>query len=194
MAKIVSRISLLPFSVTELKLFLRVTHDDEDAYLLQLIKSARQFVEMMTNETMTQATYLEYFDWDGSEYLHPRILNPSSITNVEYLNASKTWVDLVESPFELTPGSEPPSFRLISTDKEDNDANFWTFMTSPSENDPPNLRVTYVAGAATVAEIPEHFIDVAYNYCGYFYENRQAANTPKFLIEHATINRKKHDI
>lgn len=191
MAKLTSRISLLPISLIEIKIFLRVTHSDEDAFLVQLVKSARNFVEMMTNEAVTEATYLEYFNWDGESLICPQMLNVSAITLVEYLNSSEVWTT-VTSPFEIWPGSEPPYFRLISDEEADNNALFWAFLTDPQGD--PNLRITYKAGAATIDAVSEHFIDVMYNYCGFFYENRQAAAAPKFLIEHATLNRKKSDI
>lgn len=189
MATLTSRISLLPFTLTELKLFLRVTQDEEDAFLMQMIKNARAFVEMHTREAVTEATYLEYFTWDGSNYVCPEILNVKSITTVEYLNSSDVWTT-VTSPFEFYPGAVPPFFRLISDEEADNDADFWTFYNDLSDG--PNLRITYKAGPALAEDITNHFIEVAYNYCGFFYENRQAGATPQFLIEHATMNRKRH--
>jgi hypothetical protein len=187
MATITSRISLLPITLVELKLFLRVTHTDEDAFLTQMIKNARAFIEMLTNEAVTEATYLEYFDWDSELTIHPRILNVHTITLFEYLNSDKVWTT-VTSPFEFYPGENPPYFRIISELEEDNNAGFWAFASAPTDG--PNIRMTYKAGAPTADVITPHFIDVAYNYCGFFYENRQAMAIPQFLIEHAMINRK----
>lgn len=192
MVRIVSRQPFLPFSLSALKTFLRVTQDDEDDYLLQLMKNGRAFVELMTSEAVTEATYEEYFDWNGTEYINPKILNVSSITGVSFLDADGAWNDMVEVPFEIYPGSDPIKFRMISTEEEDNDADFWAFLTDPT--DAPNLKITYKAGAATSADVTEHFIDIIYNYCGFFYENRQAAATPKFLFDHVGMNRKKYDI
>jgi len=195
---LVSRENILPFTLSDLKLFLRVTHNDEDAFLTRLIQNARNYIELATGEAITEATYLELFQLTSDDLnLMPSRVNAKQVTLVEYLNASSVWTTIAGA-FGLKVGAVPAVFEFIpktSDELSELDEDFQTFFAdlSPLSSDSAfNIRVTYKAGAVSVDEIEGHIVETAYQYCGFYYENRQAMADPDFLIKNATFNRKVH--
>jgi uncharacterized phiE125 gp8 family phage protein len=83
-----------PVSLAEAKLHCRIDHDDEDAYVLGLIRAAREMIETWTHRAMVTQTW----DQKGDAFPCGAIVLPiapvSAVTSITYLDtagAMQTW-------------------------------------------------------------------------------------------------------
>lgn len=206
MAELVSRIDLLPIPLSTMKEFLRVTHNEEDAFITDLIRDARGFVEVVSGEAVTEATYLQYFSTQGTSFL-AHIRNAKEIIEVEYFNGTE-WealsglyrlrVDYVPATFELDLDSEIESGSSSSVEAGIYDL-FSFLLGGLSEQGvrevragQRNFRIRYKAGKAEGEQIDGLLRRVIFLYCGFFYEHRQAMEAPKYLFDFLSVDRKHH--
>jgi uncharacterized phiE125 gp8 family phage protein len=87
---------LEPIDLDSAKEHLRVTNNDEDSYILDVISAARAYVENEIGETLHSATYNYYmdeFESDDIELPRPPL---QSVTHVKYYDSDNTLQTLVE--------------------------------------------------------------------------------------------------
>jgi len=159
--KITSGPATEPITLAEAKLQLKVTGTDEDALITELIKSAREMVEDIVGRQLMTATYELYLDAfpSGVISLKPPV---QSISKVEYiasdgsvygtLAAGEYQYDLVSEPVRLMPAYD----------------HSW-----PSTKAVPNaVKVTFVAGYTSAANVPVKFINAMKQFIQFMYYNR----------------------
>jgi hypothetical protein len=206
MAELVSRLDFLPIPLSTMKEFLRVTHSKEDAFLTDLIRDARNFVEVVSGEAVTEATFLQYFSASESSFLAD-IRNAKELLMVEFFNGT-SWedvtglyrlkVDHVPATFEVDVDCDPTETSTYQIESGIND--LFAFLLGGLSNDEVvairsgkrNFRIRYKAGKAQNEEIDGLFRRVMFLYCGFFYEHRQAMEAPKYLFDFLSIDRKYH--
>lgn len=167
-----------PVTLERIKWHNRVGFDDDDQLLLMYMGAARQYVEMRTGLCLMPQTWLLVLDrWPRQDRMEfwpvaaplGAILLPrypvQSITSVIYTDsdgaphtvASNTYVtDLVARPPRIAPataGGNWPSISLYPVGA---------------------IQVKFVAGYATVAQIPPVAIQAISLMVGHWYENREA--------------------
>lgn len=155
-----------PLTIQEAKQHLRVTHDDEDSYILSLIKMARRYCEQVQGRaylTQTQVLQLDEFPILSDvpiELPNPPLISITSIAYVDSAGDTQTWsssyytVDIRHEPGRVYPG--------------------YTY-TYPSVRDQRNaVTITYTAGYGTnPASVPQEYRHAMLLMLAHWYEYRQ---------------------
>jgi len=167
-----------PLTKDEAKDNLHVVHDADDARIRALIIAAREYVEVWTGRSLVTQTItlkLDYFPGYEDDYTIRLPRGPvSALTSVAYydtLNVSQT---LSSSLYETALTSEPARIRPITTTT-------WPLTYDRLEA----ITVTYAAGYATPAAVPERIKQAMYLLVNHWYLNREpvAAGTISTDIE-----------
>jgi len=146
-----------PITVTQAKVFLKVTNTAEDALILNMIKAATKYLEDYTNRSFVTQTW-EYYADEFPEEIELYFGSVASITHVKYYNDAGVLTaftnfqsDLVSNPARLTPSPDYtwPSVQLSRVNA---------------------VVVEYITGAAAV---DSRVIDAIYLLLGHIYANRQ---------------------
>lgn len=148
-------------TLDEAKAHCRVDFDQDDAYLLSLIKVAQAMVEKLTWRKLITSTWKTHYDEFPCVIQLP-LGNIQSITAIEYvddagasqtLSSSLYQTDLIKQPARISPAYN-----------ED-----W-----PSTRDQMNaVSVEYVAGYGSASAVPEALKHAALLLIGHYYENRE---------------------
>jgi len=175
-----------PVSVEELKMHLRVTHAEDDAYIREAATAAREWCERYTGQQFIAATYTLKMDEFpcGPIYLPRPPL--SSVTSVSYVDSDGDSQTLATSKYDV---DDSDGERVGSIAEAYNE--YW-----PSTRDEVNsVTVVYVAGYGTgPSDVPSgirHAIklivtDMYYNRCGcdVSAEKTAAANLIQSYVNH----------
>lgn len=86
-----------PLSVEAAKLYLRVTHDEEDGLIQELISSARQLVEELTGRSLVAHRWVYHQRAWRAWWWLPRAAPLEAIESAQY------W-DLADAPHPMVPG------------------------------------------------------------------------------------------
>ncbi len=175
--KITTEPAYEPITLSEMKVHLAVTNDDQDAYIRDLSLAARQYVERWTERQLVEATYQYTLDrfptsgvnWGGvTEY---RILLPRSplkktggIVSISYIDSDGAPQTLAGSVYEADANVEPPVARLAYGQSWPN--------TRYQKN---AVTVNFIAGYASPAEIPQPLKSAIRLLVAHWFENREAA-------------------
>ena len=157
--QIVSVSSSEPVSLNRAKEHFRVTHDDDDDYIRDLIRAARERAETFCGRSFVERTITALF----TAFEYEIELDPEPIievTKVEIKNASDTWVQLATNEYKI---------ELLPT--------LW-FDVMPSgikattgrEN---VLRVTYKTGYTTTNPVPHTVKQAILMIARTLYDNRE---------------------
>lgn len=153
-----------PVSLSEMRLHLRVDHDDEDALIQALITAARQHAETVTRRQLVTATWELREDAFPSGPEWPLPLPPlQSVASVKYLgedgteqtfDASNYVVDTASEPgrIVLKPGASWPSGPLYPAGA---------------------ARVRFVAGYGGASAVPEPIKAAIKLIVAHLYEHRE---------------------
>lgn len=157
-----------PLTLDEVKMFLNLTSNDDDAMLEIFIKSAREWAEKVTGRALLSQTVVQYWDcfpakvWP-SDMVWTLDINPvTSVTSIQYkdtngatqtLNATNYTADTVSQPARIFPTED---------------------VSYPDLGEYPNaVFVTYVAGYATTAAVPAALKTAMLQKIAFLYENRE---------------------
>lgn len=154
-----------PFSVADLKIFLRVSHDDEDALLTDLIVQAREDVERFTGQQLITATWvmrLDGFPSDGSPIKLPK--SPVQSATIEYIDLDGVTQTLAPAVYDVD--IYRVNARIVLAYNQS-----WPSVRS----DINSVIITYVSGYGAAAEdVPQTFKGAMRLLIGHWYENREA--------------------
>jgi uncharacterized phiE125 gp8 family phage protein len=167
-----------PVSLTEAKAHLRVLHTAEDTLIGTLITAARQRAEAYLGRALiTQTRELTLDRWptalmDG----HEDIVLPgglvTSVTSVKYTNTDGTEATWAGANYVLDTLREPGRITRAYG------------ISWPALRPGPNgVRVRYVVGAATAADVPALIKAGVLLYLGHLYANREAVVTGSITTE-----------
>jgi len=171
-----------PVSLSEVKAWARVTHDDENDIFTSCIKTATDLVEGATNRALMNQTLvqsLDYIDdlpWPvGKEELFLDRPPLSSVTSVTYVsNDDGTTVTIAPSLYRVQ--ATVGSLAKGSLFREDDAASV------PVKRGPGVVKVTYVAGyGATAADVPEALRNAVRTVAVNIYDNMGAVTDPSMV-------------
>lgn len=149
-----------PVSTVTAKAHLRVTDTSEDALIDIYTKAARQWVEEYTGHILSPRSFVERFDAWGS-YLTLYRRPVTAITSIAYDSADDDQTAFTD--FEWSLGQYPLLVYPVSS--------------FPSLRTNGYITVTYTAGYATAAEVPDALIQAILLLLGHFYTTRAAVGT-----------------
>jgi len=161
----------LPVTIARAKEHLRVTHDNDDAYILDLIKAATDLAELFQQRTyiQRQRTHkLAQFPCEGNGHWignsmaivlpYPPLIGVGSIQYVDENGAVQT---LAPAKYQVDTYAEPG--KVVPAYEES-----W-----PATRDVPNaVTVIYTAGYGTADDAPTEVKQAILLIVGHFYENR----------------------
>lgn len=157
-----------PLTLTEAKLFLRVTHSSEDALITGLITAARIHCETRTRrafitQTVTQS-FAELFA-DGAPMLLARA-PVASISSVTYVDSDGTTQTLSSDAYRLITTSGPTAGRATLEATDD-----YSAPTLDGTRAYP-VTVTTVCGYGSASSVPAGIKSAMYLLIGDLYEQR----------------------
>ncbi len=162
--------------LNDVKPHLRLYHSEEDAYLAGRIRAARQHVEWVLTKRalITQTLELTLRRWPDSGVI--RLPQPplQSVTHIKYIDSSNTE--------HIIEGGDLANY-IIDTDSEPGEITPLTSWPSVTLRKTAAIKVRYVAGYASAADIPEPLIQGLLMLVGHFYENREIAVVGTSVIE-----------
>lgn len=157
-----------PLTVQEVKDFLKVTGNDDDALIEIMIKAAREWAEKTTGRSWLSQTVKQYWDkWPtdiAKSYGEWELgANPvSSVTSIQYIDedgATQTWATT-----NYTADTKSVPARIFPTED----------VTYPDLGQYPNAVIcTYVVGASAPANVPATVKVGMLNKIAFWYENRE---------------------
>lgn len=156
-----------PFTVADVKDYLRVTGDDDNAYIRDLIETARRKVETDTQRTLIEKTLKLYFNSFPAER-EIRLPAPPviSVTSITYKDEDGAGQTLPVSDYSVDSAKSPGRVVLA------NDA-YWP-TTDRSVN---NVVVTYKVGfGTTAAAVPREIKQAMLFLVGHWYANRESVS------------------
>lgn len=158
-----SETSLLATTVESVKQHLRVTHNDDDAYINLLIMAATAQVEVATNRQLINATYAYKIDDFPREIELPK--PPlSSVTSIAYIDTDGVSQTVSSSDYVVYTTGVVGRIGLAY-------GSIWPI----ARNIPEAVTVTYVAGyGATPASVPASIKQAINLLVGHWYTNREA--------------------
>jgi uncharacterized phiE125 gp8 family phage protein len=167
-----------PVTLAEIKAHCRVTHNDDDTYLLGLVGACREYAETLTRRSFVSTTWRHTLDsWPSSRTgnfgstLDAMSLPRSpvaSVTSITYLDTAEVSRTLAATVYELSLSSEPSIIRLRYGQS-------WPSVLSH----PEAITVTFVAGyGASATAVPETLKAAIKLHVAYLYETREAGVAP----------------
>lgn len=150
-----------PLTLEEVKAALRVTSDDEDAYIGALLAAATRYVETATARQLVTATWTM-----GMDCFHPTITVPKpplqSVSSITYVDTSGTTQTLSASLYQVDTASLPG--RIIPAYGES-----W-----PSTREVlAAVTVVFLAGYGGASAVPDELKLAIRMLVGHWFENRE---------------------
>lgn len=159
-------------SLADAKKHLRIDDDitDDDPYVERLINAAWQFIERRSGIVLLDTQFALYLDtWPDSALIYLKKKPVTEISKVEYYatDTATDYTELASTKYQTDVITEPARVYI-----ED----------SPSLGDKLNaVKVTFKAGYASAATIPENIIKAMEILMGHLYENRQEEITGRTI-------------
>lgn len=150
-----------PLTLQETKDHLRVDHNDEDALISELIKSARQYVEGLTRRPLITQSWTYYAD--DFDYDIELKANLQSVTSINYidtdgnsqlLDAANYSVDTVADV-----GVVYPAYGLA-----------WPYARCVNNS----VAIEFIAGYGVADDVPAPIKQAMLLLIGHFYQNRES--------------------
>ena len=154
-------------ATSDAKLWMRVTHSDEDAGIASLITRATNYVENETRRQLINATYTFSFDmFPHGDVIYSPVSPLGSVTSIAYLDADGASQTLATSVYGVDTIRDPGRIYLKSGQE-------W-----PSTLDQEQaVTITAVAGYGTAStDVPEPLIQAVLMLAAHYYEHREAVD------------------
>lgn len=163
--ELVTAASQEPVELGEAKKHLNEIRQDFDDYILSLIKAARAWVESYLRQCLISSTWRQRFERFPScgviEIYHPPLV---SVTSVQYVDEDGATQTLAADQYVVDTNSYPG--RIVR-------AYGVTWPTVRREGVVAPVTVTYVAGRADRAAVPEPIKHAIKLLVGHWYANRE---------------------
>ena len=150
-----------PLSYSDVKAYLRLNDDSEEAFVISLITVARQIVEGQIWRPLISQTWAMQFDYSeiGTNIYNINKAPLLSVTDVKYYDENDTLQTLAASQYEVDIYGSPARFRLINVPKLKDRMNA--------------LQLNFTCGYTNAAAVPSPIKQAMYLIIGHLYENRQ---------------------
>jgi uncharacterized phiE125 gp8 family phage protein len=150
-----------PLSYSDVKAYLRLNDDSEEAFVTSLISVARQIVEGQIWRPLISQTWAMQFDYSeiGTNIYNINKAPLLSVTDVKYYDEDDTLQTLAASQYEVDIYGSPARFRLINVPKLKDRMNA--------------MQLNFTCGYANAAAVPSPIKQAMYLIIGHLYENRQ---------------------
>lgn len=133
-----------PVTIDEAKTQARITATADDAYVLSLIKAAREQVETDARKVLTTQTFVQRLDQFPGEYIRLERTPVSSVTSITYLDSNGDSQTLSTDVWELDAKRTVPRIWLKYN------------QTWPVTRDIQNaVTITFVAGYGGASAVPQ---------------------------------------
>lgn len=154
-----------PVSLSTAKSHLRVFDASENTLIEAYVRAARQWVEDFTGHIISPRVFVQQFSaWGDYIILYRRPV--TAIGSIKYDGVDEDDDQIDFTTFEYSTGQFPLKIYPASS--------FPTLRTNGY------ITVTYTAGYATAAEIPDALIQAVLLLVGHFYTTRSAAGTEEW--------------
>jgi uncharacterized phiE125 gp8 family phage protein len=163
--KVVTAPALEPVTLGEARLHCRVDVDDDDDLLLRLIMSAREYAEQREWRAYLTQTLELYLDcWPARNEI--RLPRPplQSVTSVKYYDEDDVEYTLASTTYMVDAVSQPGRL-VLKADQS------WPTATLRPAN---AVVVRFVAGWASLGDLPLRIKQAMLLLIGHWYENREA--------------------
>lgn len=150
-----------PLSYSDVKAYLRLNDDSEEAFVTSLITVARQIVEGQIWRPLISQTWAMQFDYSeiGTNIYNINKAPLLSVSDVKYYDEDNTLQTLAASQYEVDIYGSPARFRLINVPKLKDRMNA--------------LQLNFTCGYTNAAAVPSPIKQAMYLIIGHLYENRQ---------------------
>jgi uncharacterized phiE125 gp8 family phage protein len=151
-----------PLTLSEAKAHCRVEHTDDDAYITDLITTARVYVEQRCWISLCTQTWRQTLDgWptDGLLLSYPPI---TGVTNVTYKDSAGNMQTLSSAVYTLSPDG---AYICLAGNQSWPTAALWPLWP---------IAITYTAGYGGAAAVPLPIKQALKLLIGHWYENREA--------------------
>jgi uncharacterized phiE125 gp8 family phage protein len=150
-----------PLSYSDVKAYLRLNDDSEQAFVTSLITVARQIVEGQIWRPLISQTWAMQFDYSeiGTNIYNINKAPLLSVTDVKYYDEDDTLQTLAASQYEVDIYGSPARFRLINVPKLKDRMNA--------------MQLNFTCGYTNAAAVPSPIKQAMYLIIGHLYENRQ---------------------
>jgi len=150
-----------PLSYSDVKAYLRLNDNSEEAFVTSLITVARQIVEGQIWRPLISQTWAMQFDYSeiGTNIYNINKAPLLSVTDVKYYDEDDTLQTLAASQYEVDIYGSPARFRLINVPKLKDRMNA--------------LQLNFTCGYTNAAAVPSPIKQAMYLIIGHLYENRQ---------------------
>lgn len=163
-----------PVTTAEMKAHMRIDHSDEDTEIDAFVTAARQTIEAAYDLAMfTQTWTLELDEWPTGD--NPIQINTTplqSVSSISYVDINGDSQTLATSVYTVDTKHKPGRVYLAYNQT-------W-----------PNLRgqrkavtITYLAGYAATASIPDNWKTAVMMLAADYFENREAGNNVPFTFK-----------
>lgn len=151
-----------PATLTELKKWARIDHNEEDDLITLVGKAARQFIEEWTGRVMiTQTLTLIFDDWRGTSELP--ITPIQSLVSIKYRDTSGNLITADPSAYRF---SAKRSFARLYPAYQ----GYWPYLQVGGLD---RVEITVVAGIGAKADIPPLFMLALESIVAYWEKHRE---------------------
>lgn len=156
------------FSLARVKEHLRVDGDDEDGLIEGYILAAVHYAQELTGRVLLTSTWRQSLDAfpSGSGPILLARSPVQSVTSIAYTDSDGDVTTIASGSLVLESDAEPAR---VSPD-------YAVAWPTDESGRPGCVRVTFVAGSATVDDIPEVMAQAVYLLVGHWHSNREAVS------------------
>jgi uncharacterized phiE125 gp8 family phage protein len=157
-----------PVTLTEAKAWLKIHEDvgEDDELIRGLIASARKWAEHGTGRALLTQTVQEVWDDVNTRYFQFSVANLVSVTSFEYRDSTGTYVVWPSTNYTVDDVTEPG--RLVV-----NNTTSLPYLPTWPNLYPNMIRITYVAGKSTPAEVDANIKTAMLLQIRLMYDNRE---------------------
>lgn len=152
-----------PVNLSEAKAWLKVEHNEEDALILDLIRSAREVAEHDTGLALLTQTINQYHDaWPCDRIIYLEVSPLATVTSVKYRDSAGTYQTFSSSNYTVDAISQPPRIVLNVS------ASWPTYGSFPNA-----IQIIYTAGVDIAADVLARVRQSILMTVAFLYQNRE---------------------
>ena len=169
-----------PVTLEDAKHHLKVDTEDDDLYVMTLIKASREYAETVTHRALINQTWKVYLDdWPDEDYIQLPFPPLSSVSHIKYTDCNSSQVTVSTSSYDFDTVSEPGRIVLAYGET-------WPSVTLHPTNP---IEIQFVCGYGTPDDIPEGIKQAMKIDMATLYENRETIVVGQSVNHLPTLDR-----